>query len=188
MSNYKFRKLHDYLQNGVVKNSDPYVIAINSRSLPFGIYEPQIPRILQALFPFGNLVVTIDPTTMRWGSSYYEYRPEIKKKSDKPVSTNVFFDITYEGISAVLFCPADVLNRSPNDAEIGLDFLLIRNPLTKNEIPHHWLKCGRECWVENDKLIIKNWYKKHPSYTKAAETEVTLDECIQKHQARRRVK
>jgi hypothetical protein len=182
----KFRKLQAYLANGAVKESDPYIIAINSRSLPYGIYEPTIPRILQALFPFGNLVATLDRTTMQWGDSYHEYRPEIRKKSGKPVLTNVFLDPTYEQVSAVLFCPSDVLNRPPNDAQVGLDFLLIHNPLAKNKVPHHWLRCGRECWVEDDHLVIKDWYKEHPSYSGPTEAEVTLDECIQEHKARRR--
>jgi hypothetical protein len=47
----KFQKLCGCLKAGIVKDSDPYIIAINSQSLSFGLYEPRHPRILQALFP-----------------------------------------------------------------------------------------------------------------------------------------
>jgi hypothetical protein len=184
----KFQKLQTYLAKGVMQESDPYIIAINGCSLPFGSLEPEIPRIVQALFGFGNLVVTIDRTTMQWGSSYYEYRPEIKKKEGKPVTTNIFRDPTYEGISAVLFCLSDVWNRPPNDAQVGLNFQLIHNPLAKNEIPHQWLKCGREFWLEDDQLVTKDWYKEHPSYTGDTEIGITIEECIREYEAQRMVR
>jgi hypothetical protein len=184
----KFEKLRGYLKAGIVKDSDPYIIAINSRSLSFGLYEPNHPRILQALFPLGDVFVTIDRVTMRVVESGHHYRAKIAKKSGCTVSTDVFLDPAYEGSSAVLFCPSDVWHRPPNDAEIGLDFMLIHNPMAKNKIPHQWLKCGRECWVEDDHLVIKNWYKEHPSYARETEAGVTLEDLIQKHKVRRRVK
>jgi hypothetical protein len=39
----KFQKLRGYLKAGIIEDSDPYVIAINSRSLSFGLYEPNPP-------------------------------------------------------------------------------------------------------------------------------------------------
>jgi hypothetical protein len=183
----KFRKLLGYFEKGVVKDSESYVIAINSRSLPFGIYEPPNPRILQALFPVGDFFVTIDRRTKRVVRRGHHYRPRIEKRSGKPVSTDIFLDPTYAGISAVLFCPANVWHRPPTDAEIGLDFMLIHNPMAKNKIPHQGLKCGRECWVEDDRLVIKNWYKEHPSYVKETEPVLTLEDAIQQAKAQRRV-
>jgi hypothetical protein len=185
----KYQRLQKYLAKGVMQESDPYIIAINGHSLPFANLEPEIPRIVQALFGFGNLIMPIDRTTMQWGSSYYEYRPEIKKKSGEPVSTNIFRDPTYDGISAVLSCLSGVWNHPHNDAEVGLDFLLIHNPLAKkNKVPHQWLKCGREYWVEDDQLVIKNWYKEHPSYPQETKVGITLAECIQEYKAQKRVK
>jgi hypothetical protein len=152
----KFKKLRSYLEAGIVHDSDPYIIAINSRSLSFGLYESDPPRILHALFPLGDQFVTIDPRTKQVVESGYQYRAKIVKQSGEPVSTDVFLDPTYEGISAVLFCPSDVWHRPPNEAEVGLgDFMLIHNPMAKNKVPYQWLKCGRECWVENNQLVIK---------------------------------
>jgi hypothetical protein len=143
----KFQKLIYYLKTSVVKELDPYIIAINGRSLPFSIFEPPIPRILYALFPFGDPFITIDRNSLQQVGSGYSYRAKIEKKSGAPVSTTVFRDPVYDRISAVLFCNSNVWNRPPSDAEVGLDFTLIHNPMaTRNAIPHHWLRCGRECW------------------------------------------
>jgi Domain of unknown function DUF29 len=65
--------------------------------------------------------------------------------------------------------------------------MLIHNPMATNPLPHRWLQCGRECWVEDDQLVIKDWYKENPSYAKETKAEMTLDEHIQKDNARRRV-
>ena len=184
----KFRKLLFYLKKGVVKDSDPYVIAINSRSLPFGIYEPPTPRILQALFPLGDLFVTFDPVAKRVVESGHQHRAQIEKKKGNPVSTTVFLDPIYEGISAVLFCPSNVWNRPPNDAEVGLDFMFIHNPLAKNKIPHQWLKCGRECWMEDDHLVIKNWYKELTNSENESEKALSVEDIFQDLKSQRRVK
>jgi hypothetical protein len=41
--------------------------------------------------------------------------------------------------------------------------------------------------VEDDHLVIKNWYKEHPSYVKETEPVFTLEDAIQKNNAQRRV-
>jgi hypothetical protein len=98
----KMKKLTSYLKKGIVKGSDPYIIAVNSRSLSFGLYESNPPRILQALFPLGPLVATFHQTTEGWDASIdYSYRDKITKKSGCPVSTNIFRDPAYNGLIAV---------------------------------------------------------------------------------------
>jgi hypothetical protein len=88
------------------------LIAINSRSLAFSLYEPNPPRIFQALFPLGPFVATFTQTTKGWGASIdHSYRNKITKKSGCPVSTNVFLDPTHERVSAVIFCPSDGWHR-----------------------------------------------------------------------------
>ena len=185
----KFQKLRNYLISGIVKDSDPFIVAINSRSLSFSLYEPNPPRILQALFPLGDHVAMLHQTPNGWGVSVdFSYRDKIETKSGCPVSTNIFLNPTYDVISAVLFCTSDVWHRPPNDTEVGLaDFMLIYNPMARNPIPRGWLTCGRECWVEDDQLVIKDWYKEHSSYTRETEPEMTLEDYIQKDNARRRV-
>jgi hypothetical protein len=117
----------------------------------------------------------------------YSYRDKIEKKSGRAVSTDVFLDPTHDVISAALFCPSNVWCRPPSDAEVGLDFMLIHNPRAKHKIPYQWLKCGRECWVEEDHLVIKNWHKEHPPYVKETEPAFTLEDAIRKNNAQRRV-
>lgn len=42
-------------------------------------------------------------------------------------------------------------------------------------------------WVEDDHLVVKNWYKEHPFYVKENEPAFTLEDAIQKNNAQRRV-
>jgi hypothetical protein len=67
--------------------------------------------------------------------------------------------------------------------------MLIHNPMAKakNKLPYQWLKCGRECWVQDDQLVIKDWYKEHPFYAQEIEPVFTLEDAIQKNKAQRRV-
>jgi hypothetical protein len=88
----------------------------------------------------------------------------------------------------VLFCPSNVWNRPPNDAEVGLDFMLIHNPLAKNKIPRQWLKCGRECWKEGDHLVIKDWYNELTKPANNSEKPLSMDDILQDLKRQRRVK
>jgi hypothetical protein len=76
----------------------------------------------------------------------------------------------------------------PNDAEIGLDFMLIHNPMATKKIPHQWLKCGRECWMADNHLVINNWYKERTPYAMETDEGLTLEDLLQKVKSRRRVK
>ena len=56
-------KYHNYVENGLIMPTDAYVIAINSCKISAAIMETDTPRVLKAVFPIGNLGVTIDRKT-----------------------------------------------------------------------------------------------------------------------------
>lgn len=155
----KFQKYKAYRDDGPLSPSQPFVIGINGRGLPSAWTEPELPRIVRAVFPFGNSYVTIDKNTMEKVDEGYTCRVEIIKLSGNPVSTTVFQDPQYAGISAILYCNSDIGNRPPEESAIGLDFSVVHNPLARNSLPYRWLPCGREFWVEEDRLVISDWYK-----------------------------
>lgn len=157
----KFQKYKTYSDGGVLSPSESFVIGINGRGLPSAEAETDLPRIVKAVFPFGSSYITINKNTMEKVGEGYTYRAEIIKSSSKPVSTTVFQDPRYAGISAILYCNSNVGNRPPEESAIGLDFSIVHNPLARNPVPHRWLPCGREFWVEEDRLIINDWYKEH---------------------------
>lgn len=157
----KFRKLVRYRQKGIVGESDPFIVALNGRAVPFAAFtETDEPRILRALFGIGQMTVTLNRETMEVIDTRPAHRPHIQKVSGEPISTSVFFDERYSGISAVLYCNSDLGNH-PADGRIGDDFIVVHNPGARNPIPHRWLKCGVECWVEDDNLVINDWWKLH---------------------------
>ena len=59
----KFRKYNDYISKGIVKPSEPFVIAINMARVRFIFQEKTVPRILSVLFGIGDEVVHIDRGT-----------------------------------------------------------------------------------------------------------------------------
>lgn len=155
----KFRKLKRYLEKGIVAPTDPFVIAVNGRAVPFAFLEGEVPRILKALFPLGHITVTLNRETLKTVDERHEYRPLIGKISGGQVPTTVFLNQEYSAISAVLFCNSDLGNHPPDERNIGAEFTLIHNPEALNPIPHRWLKCGVECWVDGGKLLINDWWK-----------------------------
>lgn len=155
----KFRKYETYRDNGLLSPSEPFVIAINGRGLPSAWTETDLPRIVKAVFPFGSSYVTIDKNTTERVEEGYIHRAEITKSSGSPVSTTVFQDLRYAGISAILYCNHDMFNRPPKENVISLGFSIVHNLLANNPVPHRWLPCGREFWIEGDQLVINDWYK-----------------------------
>jgi hypothetical protein len=155
----KFQKYKIYRDGRLLSPSEPFVIAINGRGLPSAWTETDLPRIVKAVFPLGSSYVTIDKNTMEKVDEGYMYRRKIIKLSGNPVSTTVFQDPQYAGISAILYCNHDIFNRPPKESDISLGFSVVHNPLANNPVPHRWLPCGREFWVEEDRLVINDWYK-----------------------------
>ena len=71
------------------------------------------------------------------------------KQSGSEVSTDVFMDVQYASISAVLYSSVDVANYP---AAMGADFLLLHNPLAQIPLRRGILPCGREYWADGDQL------------------------------------
>ena len=137
----KHKKYLLYRDNGIIGKSDTYVIAINGYPLSYRWAEPEIPRILKALFPIGPLEMLIDRKTKMALGTRYQYRPAVKKISGSPVSTEIFLDQQYCGISAILYsCASGYGSSSP----LGTDFILVHNPQASQPLPPGFLPCGRE--------------------------------------------
>ena len=91
---------------------------------------------------------------MKQADFRYEYRDTIKKSNDVSVSTNIFEDETYNGISAVLYSVSNVVIHPEN---IGTEIQFVHNPMAKNKLPLGIFQFGREWWMENDGLKGKKW-------------------------------
>lgn len=152
----KFKKLTKYISNGIIDDNQPFIIAINGRHVPYSILDDEPPNIIKALFPIGNPFVTLDKDFNKIIKQGYHYQPKISKKNQEQISTKIFLDPSYASISGIIFSNSDIFN-FPN--VIGMDLILIHNPLATNPLNFGWLQIGREYWIENSLLKRKFWKK-----------------------------
>jgi hypothetical protein len=138
--NTKHAKYLDYLKNGTIRKDDAYVVAINGYSLSYRWAEPEIPRILKAVFPIGAYEVLIDRETREVTGTRHQFRGAVKKASGSEVSTQLFLEDCYRCISAVLYSRANAYCGPPMCA----DFVVVHNPHASAPLPLEAIPSGRE--------------------------------------------
>jgi hypothetical protein len=137
----KFNKYRSYLRKGIIKDDEPYIIALNSSQIPHAELDDGIPRIAKSLLAIGREYVTLDRETHKPIGSGHHHQQSIRKQSGSEVATDTFLDPNYAGISAVLYSNSDLVNRAGKD---GQGFLLVHNPLAKNPVGEGFLRTGSE--------------------------------------------
>lgn len=150
----KKKKHADYVARNVISADEIYIIAINSKRIRTIVPEPELPIIVKSVYPFGNLAVALDKKTLEVVETRHEYRDAIEKRSGSKVSTSVFFDNEYAGISAVIYSSVDCCNKPQ---KFGTDFVLVHSAAATNKLAGGTFMFGREYWVENDALKSKDW-------------------------------
>lgn len=153
----KFKKYKSYIDKGVIKGNDFYIIAVNGGRIRYAIMEQHIPYIVKSVFPFGNLVLSLSKESMEIVNSHYEYRDIITTAKGSPVPTNIFERRDYAGISAIFYSWMNIVNR-PN--KIGDEVHLVHNPLADNKLPPGLFPFGIKWRAENNQLIRKDYNKK----------------------------
>lgn len=150
----KYKKYYKYIEKKIILEDDCYVIAVNSGAIPSAGKELDIPRIVRCVLPFGNEVIKIDINSLEVLDIHHNHQGTSYNESGSPVSTDIFLNSDYDGISAILFSTVNALNY-PNYP--GNDFVLIHNPVAENPLPIGFIKLGREYWVENSTLKHTCW-------------------------------
>lgn len=155
----KNNQYKERLENGTIKDSDAYIIAIHSHYLKDTPPHRDIPLIAKALYPVGDLTVTFskDITETETETSYSS-REEIFKKNKKGVETSGFLKEgkdDYKGISGVLFshkAPGHWTTVPPER-----DFIFIHNYLARNPISIGSINFAEEYYIqeEGDNLTLK---------------------------------
>ncbi len=153
----KFEKYQIYQKDGIIKTSEPYIIAINAYRIPFSeesIPDYMKPNIVKAVFPLGDYTEIIDTDTGEIKKAGYSYCDKRYTQKNSPVATDLFIDDEYKGISGILFSTSSiksVLDKKDND------FIFVHNPKAKNPVQHGWIKLGREYTFKANKLFRKVW-------------------------------
>ncbi|MHB1219806.1 MAG: hypothetical protein ACYC1L_16560 [Alphaproteobacteria bacterium] len=136
----KFNKHAGYIKDGTIKPNEPYVIAISSRKLGFwGDSNP--PKILKAVYPFGDAYFTMDRKSGEIIDSGFHRRDSVKKANSREIFTNSFLDKTWAPISGLIFSRSDPWNRH----YCGPDhFLFAHNFVASTPLPKKYFPFGRE--------------------------------------------
>ena len=163
----KFKKYQTEIKNKIVKENEPYVIAINRSNLDH--LDPLLPLILKAVFGIGHLTLRIMVGGVRQENteSYWGRQPNIAKKSGKEVPTLFFEDEKHAGISAVIYCADNILNSPRVPEEMGENFVIVHNPLAKNPLPDGFFPFGDEHRAEASfikKIREKKDWNKHSPF------------------------
>jgi hypothetical protein len=144
----KWRKHAEWLKKGTVLDSEPYLIAINGGYIPGAdTWSPsgsKVPHIVQAVSRLGAPYVRVDRETGEVLDRGYCDRPAVIKESGEPISTGIFLEPGYEGISAILFSAARVLDLPLP----GSDFIFVHHPAPRCTMASGWLTVGYEFWYE----------------------------------------
>jgi len=140
-------KYFEYLKKGIVNKTDSYVIAVNGSKIPYSRTDFSPPRIVRTVLPVGYPQVTIDRKSSRiTDTSSYQYRDKVSKKSGSEVSTALFFENFYAGLSAVLFSNVDPTNRPQF---LGQDFVTVHNHRASNPVSEEFVRRGMEYRVRD---------------------------------------
>ncbi len=158
----KNNQYQERLENGTIKESDPYIIAIHSHYLKDTPPPNNIPLIVKALYPVGDLTVTFSKNQTETETSY-SFREVIFKKNERGIETSVFMKEgkdDYTGISGVLFshkAPGHWTTVPPER-----DFIFIHNYLARNPISLGSINFTEEYYIqeEGDNLILKPFKRK----------------------------
>jgi hypothetical protein len=128
----KQRQHASWLEQGTVSSDDALVIAINPRRLGHEMGDTSPPRILQAAFALGSPYIVIDKSTGKPVEAGYQFRDAIEKASGAAVSTGVFHQKEYSGVSGLLCSRVDAANQPE---KMGDDFQFVPNPEATVHMP-----------------------------------------------------
>lgn len=145
----KFDKVSEYIENGTISRDDATIIAISGGRLPFRFQDYSVPNIVRALCGVGLLGMGLDALNRRRSETYVEFRDHLNKRSNAPVSVDLFLQKESAHISAVLYSCADCVNypRRP-----GVEFILVHNPNASVPLPSSWLPLGEQYWIQDRAL------------------------------------
>lgn len=146
----KHRKYLDYIKDGVISDSEPYIIAINGNQIPNARLDFPLPRIVRAVLSIGSEYITFDRESFEVVGGGYHHQASISKSNGAEISTDIFLNEKYQGISAILYSCVDLCNRPKKS---GQDYILIHNPLAKNPVKEGLLGVGREVIVSIDSEV-----------------------------------
>ena len=149
----KHRKYLGYIEKGIIKKDEPYIIALNSSQIPGADLELPMPRIVSALLSIGSQYVEFDRESGDVVGDGYHHQEAVKKSNGADVPIDMFHNPDYCGISAILYSNSDCFNRAEKN---GSGYIIVHNPRALNPIDVGFLGVGKEAVtaIESEKYSI----------------------------------
>jgi hypothetical protein len=149
----KYRKRSKYVETGMISADDPFLVAVNGFQISHGTnaFPDEIPYAVQSVLPLGRPSVTVDAETGAVLGQGYQTRRHIQKRSGVRISTDVFLDPAYAGLTGLLFSGAKPLYVDLS-AEGFLSHLHNPSAPRPSALAPGWIRRGREYWVEGNEL------------------------------------
>ena len=138
------------LSKGIIAPEDMYLLALNSRRIPYAPYESSMPYFLQAFLPIGPLKAEFDVKTGDMTDSFYGYRPVVRKLKGAEVSTRTFLD-SEDGsfCSAIVHSAVDCAN---HPVSLGDDFSILYNSAAVNPVDASVFFWCKQFFVRDNQL------------------------------------
>lgn len=162
----KMRKLTNYRRTGVVKDQDPFVVALSGANIPqSSIDGAPFPRILQPLFAIGSPYLSFPVGGKGESTTGISRVAERRTVNGGPVSCRIFLQDGHRELSAIVFSAFDIKNRPEvRKRPSGNDFLVIHNPHATNPLPMGVIQRGREWSVCDGRLtLVSDWRPPAPA-------------------------
>lgn len=142
-----------------IRETDPYVIALNGSALPRIMAGTTPPLIVRSVFGVGHLKLMLDSKTGKVVDHEWDARYHIEKKpvsegasQPPPIATTFFATPIHAGISAIIFSTAKAgwhdwseIPGIRKKQELGSCFTIVRNPYATAPIPVDFFPRG-EVW------------------------------------------
>jgi hypothetical protein len=152
----KYHKFKDDYERKIVKENEPFIIAIN------GTYTATLmgPRAIEAaVFGRGNDSL-IRGSNGKFHGGFYEPRKEIGiKKRDDPepvkIPTDYFCNDSYKEISAAIYCEDHIINSNNYGRKFGENLYTAFNSYAKNKISFNDFPIGKAVIRNEQGEIVK---------------------------------
>lgn len=132
----KRQQVAKHMAAAIVKPDDGFVVAINSRRVPWVFLTDDPPWIARALYGLGTHAVKYNTVTKEWPEPFLTPQPSVKKQNHEPIDANLFGSGKAPEVSGVLYSAEDPWTRKGNLAS-GLVF--IHNRTARVPLPDRWL-------------------------------------------------
>ena len=151
----KAKQYQNHIEKGLIDSKTPYVVALSPVMIPDMIADDDgIPSAVKAVYPVGQIYLSIDRKSGKAIDGGRSYRPKIEKTNKAEIYTNIFLPSplkeNYEDISGILYSSCS-FKKSLYLNEMSESFIFIHNFVSSNSLKNSFFGDGMDYWIEAGK-------------------------------------